>query len=112
MNFQIRDAKTSDAKEILKIYTYYVEHTAITFEYDVLTLEDFQNRIKNIMVHYPYLVVDNDNAVIRFAYAKAFVERAAYEWSCKVSIYIDHSVQKCSLGGKLYKALEKRLKEI
>lgn len=112
MNFKIRDAKTSDAKEILKIYAYYVEHTAITFEYDVPTLEDFQNRIRNIMIHYPYLVVENDGAVTGFAYAKAFVERAAYKWSCEVSIYIDHSLQKSGLGGKLYKALEKRLKEI
>ena len=32
----IRVARVEDAVELLKIYGYYVENTAITFEYDVL----------------------------------------------------------------------------
>lgn len=31
----IRNATLADAPRILEIYAYYVEHTVITFEYDV-----------------------------------------------------------------------------
>ena len=42
----IRAAKVEDAAQILKIYAYYVEHTAISFEWEVPTLENFVERIK------------------------------------------------------------------
>lgn len=37
----IRTALVEDAKEILSIYAPYVRNTAITFEYDVPSLEEF-----------------------------------------------------------------------
>ena len=43
-NAVVRNATVADAKRILEIYSYYVEHTAITFEYLVPTLAEFQNR--------------------------------------------------------------------
>ena len=44
-NITVRNAKLSDAPRILDIYTYYVENTVITFEYDVPSLEEFENRM-------------------------------------------------------------------
>ena len=41
----IRIATSDDAKELLNIYKYYVENTAITFEYDVPSIEEFSERI-------------------------------------------------------------------
>ena len=38
----------SDAEELLKIYTPYIEKTAITFEYEVPSVEEFEGRIINI----------------------------------------------------------------
>ena len=45
----IRVAKREDAEELLKIYSYYVENTAITFEYDVPSVEEFSDRISNTL---------------------------------------------------------------
>ena len=45
MAVTIRVASIEDAPKLLEIYTYYVEHTAITYEFEIPTLEDFQNRI-------------------------------------------------------------------
>ena len=42
----IRTAVPDDAAELLDIYAYYVEKTAITFEYDVPSLEEFRGRAK------------------------------------------------------------------
>lgn len=108
----IRNAKLQDAEDILGIYAYYVENTAITFEYDVPALEEFQNRMKKIMEKYPYLVLEQDGKIAGYAYAGAFVGRAAYAWSCEMTIYLDRNVRKCGLGRKLYEALEERLREM
>ena len=40
--YTVRDAKIEDAQRILEIYAYYVENTAITFEYDVPSKEELQ----------------------------------------------------------------------
>lgn len=108
----IRNAKLQDAEDILGIYAYYLENTAITFEYDVPALEEFQNRMKKIMGRYPYLVLEQDGKIAGYACAGAFVGRAAYAWSCEMTIYLDRNVQKCGLGRKLYEALEERLREM
>lgn len=105
----VRDAKLEDASRILEIYAYYVEHTAISFEYDVPTLSEFQTRMTNTMKRYPYLVVEKDGMIQGYAYAGPFVGRAAYGWSCELTIYLDHTALKCGLGRKLYEELEARL---
>ena len=62
-NITVRNAKLSDAPRILDIYTYYVENTVITFEYDVPSLEEFENRMIDIMKKYPYLVIERDGRI-------------------------------------------------
>lgn len=111
-DIRIRNATLEDAKQILDIYAYYVEHTAITFEYDVPTLANFQNRMENIMQRYPYLVIEKEGEIQGYAYAGPFKERDAYDWSCETTIYLDPAVQKCGLGRKLYEELEKRLQDM
>ncbi len=105
----VRNATLEDADTLLNIYAYYVTDTAITFEYTVPTLEEFQNRMRNIMEKYPYLVIEKDGTIAGYAYARAFVGRAAYDWSCELTVYLDHTAQKCGLGKRIYAALEERL---
>ena len=47
-----------------------------------------------------------------YAYAGVFKDRAAYDWSCETTIYIDRDQRKSGLGRMLYEALEKELKEM
>lgn len=108
----IRDVKLEDAERLLEIYAYYVENTAISFEYDVPTLEEFQRRIRNTRKRYPYLVVERDGRIQGYACAGPFVGRAAYGWSCEMTIYLDHNMQKCGMGRRLYEALEERLRKM
>lgn len=112
MNTTIRTATPQDAARILEIYAYYVEHTAISFEYTVPTLSEFQNRIKRTLEHYPYLVIETDDGIQGYAYAGSFIGRAAYQHSCEMTIYLDPHAHKQGLGRKLYEALENRLKEM
>ncbi len=106
----VRYAKLEDAARILEIYSYYVQHTAISFEYEVPTLSEFRTRMEHTMKRYPYLVIEVDGTILGYAYAGPFVGRAAYGWSCELTIYLDHNAKKRGLGRTLYEALFQELK--
>lgn len=108
----VRSAALGDAERILEIYDYYIKNTAITFEYTAPSLEEFRGRMEKTMQKYPYLVAEKDGVIAGYAYAGAFVGRAAYDWSCETSIYLDKNARKCGIGKTLYTALEKELKEM
>ena len=105
----VRNASLADAPRILEIYAWYVEHTVITFEYDVPSLEEFEGRMRRTMQKYPYLVIERDGRIEGYAYAGAFVGRAAYDWACELTIYLDPEARKRGLGRALYEAMEKAL---
>lgn len=107
----IRVASEQDAKELLKIYAPYVKNTAITFEYEVPSIEEFRNRIKKIEKQYPYLVAEKDGEIVGYAYANTFHERAAYDWAVETSIYVKEDKKRLGIGRILYDALEKNLKK-
>ena len=107
----IRTATIADAEEILAIYAPYVEQTAITFEYDVPSLEEFKGRIEATLKKYPYIVAEQKGEILGYAYAGAFKARAAYARSVELSIYIKQERKRTGLGTVLYHELEERLKQ-
>ena len=109
---EIRDAKIADARHLLEIYDYYVKNTAITFEYETPSLDEFTARMQNTMKRYPYLVIEKDGRIVGYAYAGVFKDRAAYDRSCETTIYIDRNERKNGLGRMLYEALAEKLKEM
>ena len=110
-NIVIRSVSLNDAEALLNIYAYYVKNTAITFEYDVPTLEEFKQRITNTLKKYPYLVVVKEGTILGYAYAGVFKNRAAYDWSAEMTIYLKYDAVKCGLGRMLYEALETEMKK-
>lgn len=102
----IRTATLENAKEILKIYAPYVKKTAVTFEYDVPALAQFQARIKSTFKKYPYIIAERNGELFGYAYTGAFVRRAAYDWAAEVTIYLKEDKRKMGLGRKLYHAIE------
>ena len=106
----IREANISDAKAIQTIYAPYVEQTAVTFEYNVPTVEEFCKRITTIMQKYPWIVAENEGKIVGYAYANAFKERDAYQWAVETSIYVDSNMKRLGIGRLLHDALEQRLK--
>ena len=103
---EIRFAKPSDARSLLDIYAPYVENTAITFEYEVPTIEDFATRIAKTLEKYPYLVAEEDGVVVGYAYASTYYARAAYDWAVELSVYVSLDSRGQGVGTKLYDALE------
>ncbi|WP_035783543.1 GNAT family N-acetyltransferase [Butyrivibrio sp. MC2021] len=110
-NIIIREATEDDAENLLKIYSYYVEETAITFEYEVPSVAEFAGRIRKTKEKYPYIVAQDKNTgrLLGYSYASAFKERAAYQWSVETTIYVDKDCKRGGLGRLLYAELEKCL---
>lgn len=110
---KVEKVTVSDAAELLEIYKPYVEKTAITFEYDVPSLEEFENRIKTIGGKFPYLkAVDDNGKILAYAYAATFKARAAYDWSVETTIYVREDSRRCGAGKILYDELERLLKDM
>ncbi len=107
---KIERVTINDAEELLEIYTPYVTDTAITFEYEVPTIEDFRERIRNISSKFPYIkAVGDDGKILGYAYAGTFKGRSAYDWSVETTIYLRTDCKRAGIGTKLYDALEASL---
>lgn len=109
---EIRLAKPSDARSLLDIYAPYVENTAITFEYEVPTIEDFATRIEKTLEKYPYLVAEEGGVVVGYAYASTYYARAAYDWAVELSVYVCQDARGKGVGSKLYDAMEEMLEQM
>lgn len=107
---KIEIASLEDAQELVEIYRYYVEKTAITFEYEVPSVEEFKQRMVHVMEKYPYLIAKENDQIVGYAYASCFKNRTAYDWCVETSIYVNYDLKRCGIGKKLYLALEKALK--
>ncbi len=105
-NICIRIALPDDAAQIQNIYEPYVTKTAITFEYDLPDVGEFQERMRKTKEKYPYIVAEEDGKILGYAYTGPFVGRAAYGWAAEVSIYLKENKRKMGLGRRLYRALE------
>ena len=108
----LRTARPSDAERLVEIYAPYVTDTAITFEYEVPSVEEFRGRIEKTLEKYPYIVAVQNSRILGYTYASAFARRAAYNWSVELSIYLDMEIRRQGIGGRLYKAMEEILKEM
>ena len=106
---EIRPVTLEDAPELVRIYASYVENTAITFEYDVPTTEEFERRIEKTLQRFPYLVAEENDQVLAYAYASTYYDRSAYDWAVEVSVYVDQDYLGQGLGSRLYEALETEL---
>lgn len=105
--FRFRLATLDDAPALLNIYAPYVEKTAISFEYDVPSLDEFRRRIADISRKYPYLVAADENGqLLGYAYTHTFIARKAYDHCAESTIYLTLDARKHGLGKRFYRAIE------
>ena len=107
----IRAVQLSDAGRLAEIYSYYVLNTAVSFEYEAPSVDEFTERIKNTIEKYPYLVCEKNDLVVGYAYAGAYSTREAYAWTVSTSIYLDKDHRREGIGSLLYASLELELKK-
>ena len=105
----IRIAREDDSAQLSAIYGWYVENTAVSFEYEAPTAEEFAGRIRDILQTHPFLVYEEDGVLLGYAYAHPLIRRKACDWAVEVSIYIHRGARGKGIGRALYEALEKVL---
>lgn len=111
MDIKIRTATVEDAEKLLEIYAYYIKNTAVTFEYEVPSVEEFRERISHILEHYPYFVAENKGEIIGYSYAGRFHPRAAFGWDVEMTVYLKQKVRRAGVGRQLYALMEEVLRE-
>ena len=87
------------------IYAPYVESTVISFEVVPPSPREMRLRIETVLSRFPWLVYEQDGAVVGYAYAAAHHARAAYQWPVDAGIYIDRECHGRGVGRQLYTAL-------
>ena len=101
----IRPATPDDAAACAAIYAPYVRETAVTFEVEPPTAGQLADRIASSSAQHAWLVLVEDGAVRGYAYAAPFAARAAYAWSCEVSVYLETGLRRSGAGRALYEEL-------
>lgn len=110
-NMEIRTAVAEDASQILEIYTPVVEHTAISFELIVPSINEISNRIESYTKSHEWLVAESSGIVLGYAYASSHRSRDAYKHSVETSVYIRDNSRGSGLGKQLYNELFKKLND-
>jgi phosphinothricin acetyltransferase len=107
----VRDARQHDAEACAAIYAPYVTDSTVSFEDEPPTAAEMAQRIETAQQSHAWLVLEHDDRVVGFAYGGQFRTRAAYRWSCEVSVYIELGRRRSGAGRALYDALLERLAE-
>jgi L-amino acid N-acyltransferase YncA len=101
----LRLATPADGDAIAAIYAPYVTETSISFELAPPTGGMMADRITHVLERGPYIVAEVDGVVRAYAYAGRFRERAAYDWTCESTVYVDRSLHRSGLGRSTMEAV-------
>ncbi|MBA5689092.1 arsinothricin resistance N-acetyltransferase ArsN1 family B [Rugamonas apoptosis] len=108
----IRDAIADDARTIAAIYNPYIANTTISFEEQPVTDAEMARRIAEVQgAGLPWLVIEQDGAVLGYAYATKWRVRHAYRFSVESSVYLAPQAAGQGVGTRLYTALLERLRD-
>lgn len=107
----IRPATADDAAACARVYAPYVIGTTVTFESDPPDEAEMAVRIVEAQQRYAWLVLEEQGAVVGYAYGGAWKPRAAYRWACEVSVYLQPGLRRSGGGRALYEVLLERLTE-
>lgn len=106
----IRPAGPADAPAVRNIYRPFVENSAVTFEVELPSVADFEERISPEVKLYPFLVAEEEGGpILGYSYAGRQMDRAAYQWNATLSVYLGNC-RRQGLGTALYLALMDILK--
>ena len=102
----IRPVQPKDVPALTDMYNYYIRETTVTFEEEEIAPDNMQSRIQKVeAANLPWLVAEEQDEIVGYAYATKWKERSAYRHSVEISIYVDHNNHGNGWGTKLYQAL-------
>ena len=101
----IRPARLADAAALLAIYRPFVTDSAVSFELVPPPVAEFEERMKKALESWAWLVAENDEGPVGYAYATSHRPRGAYRWAVETSAYVHAGHRGQGLGKRLYREL-------
>jgi L-amino acid N-acyltransferase YncA len=111
-DYVIRGARAEDAAAMVEIYRPFIEQSCVSFEVEVPLPEEFAARVNNAQDEHDWLVAENAQGLLGYAYGSKHRGRAAYQYTAEVSAYVSDQAQGIGVGRALYESLFRRLKEL
>jgi len=114
---KVRKARIEDVPIVRDIYSWYVLNSAATFEEDIPSLSEMEDRYQSITSSgYPFLVatkeVKNEDQVVGYAYVDMYRKRTAYRFTVENSIYLDKNFIGQGVGTILLDELIAKTREL
>ncbi len=98
----IRPTRADDAAAIAAVYAPYVTYTPVSFEEAAPDATEMARRIAGGGSGlYPWLVAEEDGAILGFASSSVFRARPAYRWTVETGVYLAPEAQGRGLGRRL-----------
>ena len=102
----MRDATLNDAAAVHAIYAHHVLTGTASYDLEPPSLDFIRDKVRWILGEgWPFLVVERDGAVVGYAYATQFRDRAAYRFACENSIYVHRDWMGRGIGKQLLQSL-------
>lgn len=98
----VRPAEPADFDAIAAITNHYIATTTIHFGYEPVSADVLRASVRP---RYPWFVADAQGRVVGYAKAGTWRERAAYDWTTEIGLYVDHEMRGRGIGNALYTAL-------
>jgi phosphinothricin acetyltransferase len=112
MSLSIRPVKISDAPACLNLYSKYIVNSAVSFELESPSLEEFELLRDVIAKRFPFLIAEENGVFVGYVYASAYRDRLAYQWNVEISAYVEDHKKHSGVASALYEELISELKRI
>lgn len=101
----IRPARGGDFESIAAITNHYIATTVVHFGYEPVTAAELRATWEAARDRFPWLVTEVAGAVVAYAKAGVWRERAAYQWTAECGLYVADAHRGRGLGRAIYGAL-------
>jgi L-amino acid N-acyltransferase YncA len=109
----IRQAVAADTEAIARIYNHYIRETIVTFEEEPVATSEMAKRIADTTADLlPWLVAQQNGAIVGFARASKWKPRSAYRFAVETTIYLAPDCLGAGVGTRLYQLLVRALKNL
>lgn len=94
-----------DSAACAAIYAPFVTDGWVSFELEAPNAAEMAQRIARYSASHAWLVAEIDGRIAGYAYASPHRDRAAYDSSCDVAVYVDPAFARRGVGRALYDEL-------
>lgn len=101
----IRTIEEKDIPVILDWYNWYISNSIATFETEEISLEGFKQRVAFITEKYPWVILEENDKPVGYAYYSVFNSRQAYACTVDLAIYLDPNACHHGYGKTLMKEM-------